>query len=112
MFFLPAVRSWFWWQVPLFLANGVSRGLLRVTGSAEAFEGVGSADEQHGLTAALLHGGLDLGKLSGPIIGGVVAQVVGVAGMFRLIPLLLLGLYSTLAVAARRASARREAITS
>jgi predicted MFS family arabinose efflux permease len=106
MFFLPAVREWFWWQVPLFLASGLSRGLLRVTGSAEAFEGVGSSDEQHGLTAAVLHGGLDLGKLSGPIIGGVVAEVVGVAGMFRLIPLLLLVLYSSLALAARRSRAR------
>lgn len=66
MFFLPAVRGWFWWQVPLLLATGVSRGLFRVAGSAEAFEGVGSADEQHGFTAAVLHGGLDLGKLSGP----------------------------------------------
>jgi predicted MFS family arabinose efflux permease len=110
MFLLPGVRAWFWWQVPLFLATGVSRGLLRVTGSAEAFEGVGASDDEAGMTAALLHGGLDLGKLSGPLVGGVVAEIVGVAGMFRILPMMLLGLYSVLAVAARRSGARREAV--
>jgi hypothetical protein len=81
----------------------VSRGLLRVTGSADAFEGVGDDERRHGVTAALLYGGLDLGKIAGPVIGGVVAGAFGIATMFRVVPLALLLLYLALAVPARRA---------
>src|SRR5918999_1761201 len=67
---VPSVASSFLLQIPLFLAAGLSRGLLRVTGSAEAFDGVGDQG-RHGMVAALLQGGLDLGKLLGPLLGGV-----------------------------------------
>jgi predicted MFS family arabinose efflux permease len=90
---LPPVAASFALQIPLFLATGLSRGLLRVTGAAEAFDAVGDADRDHGLTAALVQSGLDVGKLSGPVIGGAVAQVVGIATMFQVLPLALLGVY-------------------
>jgi predicted MFS family arabinose efflux permease len=90
---LPPVAASFALSVPLFLATGLSRGLLRVTGSAEAFDAVGDADRDHGLTAALVHSGLDVGKLAGPIVGGAVAQVIGVAAMFQVLPLALLAVY-------------------
>ena len=93
---LPSVATSFALQIPLFLAIGMSRGLLRVTGSAEAFEAVGDGDRDHGLTAALIQSGLDVGKLTGPVIGGAVAELIGLAGMFRLLPLLVLGLYLAL----------------
>jgi predicted MFS family arabinose efflux permease len=107
---LPSVIGSFWWQVPLFATMGLSRGLLRVTASAEAFEGVRDDDRRQGMTAALLHAGLDLGKLSGPFIGGVVAQAVGMAAMFRVVPLVLVILYGLFEIAAwvsrrKRASA-------
>jgi MFS family permease len=100
---IPSVISSFALQVPLFLVAGVSRGLLRVTGSADAFEGAGDDERRHGVTAALLYGGLDLGKIAGPLIGGVVAGVFGIATMFRVVPIGFLLLYVVLAIPARRA---------
>jgi DHA1 family multidrug resistance protein-like MFS transporter len=104
---LPSVIRSFWWQVPLFAAMGLSRGLLRVTASAEAFEGIPDEDREQGLTAALLHAGLDLGKLSGPFVGGLVAQVVGIATMFRVLPAVLVAVYVALEVAASITRRRR-----
>ena len=100
---IPSVIDSFLLQIPLFLVAGVSRGLLRVTGSADAFEGVGEDERRHGVTAALLYGGLDLGKIAGPVIGGVVAGAFGIATMFRVVPLGFLVLYLVLAIPARRA---------
>jgi MFS family permease len=100
---IPSVISSFVLQIPLFLIAGLSRGLLRVTGSADAFEGAGEDERRHGVTAALLYGGLDLGKIAGPVIGGVVAGLFGIATMFRVVPLGFLVLYLVLAIPARRA---------
>jgi MFS transporter, DHA1 family, multidrug resistance protein len=100
---IPSVIDSFLLQIPLFLVAGVSRGLLRVTGSADAFEGAGEDERTHGVTAALLYGGLDLGKIAGPVIGGVVAGAFGIATMFRVVPLGFLMLYLGLAIPARRA---------
>jgi MFS family permease len=100
---IPSVIDSFVLQIPLFLIAGLSRGLLRVTGSADAFEGAGEDERRHGVTAALLYGGLDLGKIAGPVIGGLVAGVFGIATMFRVVPVGFLLLYLVLAIPARRA---------
>jgi DHA1 family multidrug resistance protein-like MFS transporter len=100
---IPSVIDSFLLQIPLFLVAGVSRGLLRVTGSADAFEGADEDERTHGVTAALLYGGLDLGKIAGPVIGGIVAGAFGIATMFRVVPLGFLVLYLVLAIPARRA---------
>lgn len=107
LFFLPDVKTSFLLQVPLFLATGLSRGLLRVTGSTEAFEGAGGDEAKHGMTAAVLHSGLDLGKLIGPLAGGILAEVFGLATMFRILPIVLLAVYLPLDFAARRSLAGR-----
>jgi hypothetical protein len=99
---IPSVIGSFVLQIPLFLAAGLSRGLLRVTGSADAFVSVGDDDRRHGLTAALLYGGLDLGKIVLPVVGGVVAGAFGIATMLRVLPAVLLLLYLSLALPARR----------
>jgi MFS family permease len=99
---IPDVRTSFLLQIPLFVVAGLSRGLLRVTGSADAFESVGGEDRQHGITSALLYAGLDLGKIAGPVIGGAVAAVWGIPTMFRVVPLAFLALYLVLIAAARR----------
>ncbi|MGH2734196.1 MAG: MFS transporter [Actinomycetota bacterium] len=104
---IPTFRASFVLQVPLFLMMGMSRGLLRVTGSADAFDGARDEDRQHGLVAALLHSGLDVGRVGGPLVGGIVAQFIGLPAMFRVVPLALLALYFPLALAARRAGVRR-----
>lgn len=106
---IPGVRTSFLLQIPLFALAGVSRGLLRVTGSADAFDSAGADERRHGLISALLYGGLDVGKIVGPVIGGVVAGVWGISTMFVVVPLGLLLLYLSLAVPARRAA--RPAVT-
>jgi hypothetical protein len=100
---IPSVIGSFVLQIPLFAVAGLSRGLLRVTGSADAFDAAGDDDRLHGLTSALLYGGLDLGKIVLPVVGGVVAGTWGLAAMFRVVPLGLLVLYLALALPARRA---------
>lgn len=102
---IPSVIDSFALQVPLFLVTGLSRGLLRVTGSADAFDAVGGDERGHGLTSALLYGGLDLGKIILPVAGGVVAHAWGIATMLRVVPLALLLLYLALALPARRRAA-------
>ena len=104
---IPSAIESFVLQVPLFLVAGLSRGLLRVTGSADAFDAAGADDRGHGLTSALLYGGLDLGKIVLPVVGGVVAHAWGIATMLRVLPLALLVLYLALAVPARRRGAGR-----
>ena len=103
VFMIPPLRTHFWLQIPLFLAMGLARGLLRVTGSTDAFDAVGADERRHGITAAVLHGGLDAGKVAGPVVAGVVAQVVGLAAMFQVLPVVVLLLYGALLVASRRA---------
>ena len=88
------------------LAMGVSRGLLRVTGSTEAFDGVDDERSQ-GMVAALLFAGLDLGKLIGPLAAGFTAEAFGLAAMFRILPVTLLALYLPLELMARRGLAGR-----
>jgi MFS transporter, DHA1 family, multidrug resistance protein len=99
---VPSVIGIFLLQIPLFLLMGLSRGLLRVTGSADAFHAVAEDDRGHGLVSALLYGGLDLGKIAAPIAGGLVAGVWGYATMFRVVPAAFLLLYLVLAIPARR----------
>jgi predicted MFS family arabinose efflux permease len=101
---IPSAIGSFLLQIPLFAVAGLSRGLLRVTGSADAFDAVGHDDRQHGLTSALLYGGLDVGKIVLPVVGGVVAGAWGIATMLRVVPVGLLLLYLALALPAKRAA--------
>ncbi|HVR78399.1 MAG TPA: MFS transporter [Acidimicrobiia bacterium] len=103
MFAIPSVRSSFLWQVPLFALIGLSRGLIRITGSSDAFGGVEQDERQHGFTSALLNAGLDAGKVAGPVLGGMVAAGVGIAAAFRVVPLVLVGVYLALMLLSRRA---------
>ncbi len=109
---IPDVRASFLLQIPLFAVAGVSRGLLRVTGSADAFDSLGDDQRRHGLTSALLYAGLDLGKITGPVVGGAVAAVWGIPTMFRVVPLTLLAVYLLLTAVARRTPAARPAVPS
>jgi predicted MFS family arabinose efflux permease len=106
---IPSTKASFLLSAPLFLAIGLSRGFLRVTGSAHAFEGVPDDDRYHGITASLLHAGLDLGKLTGPLLGGAVAGLAGLETMFRVLPVVLLCGYATLEIAAARSAQKRGA---
>ena len=79
-------------QIPLFASIGVSRGLLRVGSSTAAMESVVD-HEDSGPVAGLLTMGMDLGKVLGPVLAGAIADVTGVATMFRILPLGLLAVF-------------------
>lgn len=78
---LPPLRGSVVAQVPLFVAMGMSRGLLRITGSAVAMSGRDSAAER-GRASAIINAGLDVGKLSGPLAGSALVAIGGVGFMF------------------------------
>jgi predicted MFS family arabinose efflux permease len=101
VFLIPTFRSSFLWQVPLFAAVGLSRGLLRITSHADAFEGVEHGERRHGMTAAVLNAGLDAGKVAGPALGGLMAAGLGLATTFRVVPGVLAGAYLVLMVLSR-----------
>ena len=90
---LPAAGSYVL-LLPLFAANGVSRGLLRVTTSATAMEE--TPGHQAGISAAVMTAGLDVGKMLGPLIGGLVAAAIGLEAMFRIVPFVFLALFIAL----------------
>jgi hypothetical protein len=92
--------------IPLFVAAGLTRGLLRVTGSAQALEGLGGSERRHGLTSAILYIGLDLGRIAGPLVAGGIAEAFGLVTMFRVVPIAMLAIYLPLAFAGRRAIGR------
>lgn len=91
--------------LPLFGANGLSRGLLRVTTSASAMEE--TRGDQAGLSAAVMTAGLDVGKMLGPLIGGFVAVAAGLDAMFRIVPFGFLLAYGVLYAVALRGRAVR-----
>ncbi len=100
---LPSVGTYLV-MLPLFAANGISRGLLRVTTSATAM--VETPGHQAGMAAAVMTAGLDVGKMIGPLIGGIVAGAIGLEGMFRIVPFAFLGLYLVLFLAGERMGRR------
>lgn len=88
--------------LPLFAMNGISRGLLRVTTGAAAMDSTPAG--QAGAAAALMTAGLDVGKMIGPLAGGLVATAIGLEAMFRIVPLtfLVTSIVVYLVVAGRR----------
>lgn len=96
---LPSMGSYVL-HLPLFALNGVSRGLLRVTTSASAMEE--TPGHLAGTAAAVMTSGLDVGKMVGPLIGGVVATAFGLDTMFRIVPFGFLVAYLVLFFGARR----------
>jgi predicted MFS family arabinose efflux permease len=104
---LPSVGAYFL-LLPLFAANGISRGLLRVTTGAAAMNE--TPGHQAGMAAAVMTAGLDIGKMLGPLIGGLVASVIGLEAMFRIVPFAFLAIYLVLyLVSERRRRAPRSA---
>ncbi len=96
---LPSVGAYLL-LLPLFAANGISRGLLRVTTSATAMEE--TPGHQAGMAAAVMTAGLDVGKMLGPLIGGIVAGAIGLEAMFRIVPFAFLAIYLVLFLASER----------
>lgn len=89
-------------QTVVWVTNGASRGLLRVSTGTEALENLNTGQE--GLAAAVMSGGLDAGKIIGPLVGGVVAQFMGLQVMFYVVPLAFMAAFVTLLPLHRRAA--------
>jgi DHA1 family multidrug resistance protein-like MFS transporter len=88
----------------LFAANGICRGLLRVTSAATVAE-VRAEGQDVGIASGVYNAGLDVGAIIGPAIGGVVADVVGMGPMFQLVAASSLAFYLVVSLATARGRA-------
>jgi MFS family permease len=73
------------WVVVLALAwaaLGLSRGLLRVASAALVMDAAGETDARRGAASGVYLAGLDLGKILGPLVGGVGADRIGLRSTF------------------------------
>jgi DHA1 family multidrug resistance protein-like MFS transporter len=61
---------------------GISRGLLRVSSAAVVMDQAGETDAQRGAASGVYLAGLDMGKIIGPLLGGVGADAVGLRPTF------------------------------
>ena len=89
---------------------GLSRGILRVASAALVMDEAGSTDRQRGAASSVYLAGLDLGKVLGPIAGGVGAHLAGIRATFLLSSGIFPALYFVLAALAalrRRQEAKR-----
>jgi sugar phosphate permease len=90
-------------------AIGLSRGILRVASGALVLDAAAVTDSQRGGASAIYLAGLDIGKVVGPLIGGVGAELAGIATTFVALgiafPALYLLLTTILVRRARRAGA-------
>jgi MFS family permease len=64
------------------LTVGLSRGVLRVSSAAVAMESGGEDERSRGAASGIYLAGLDLGRIVGPLVGGVVAQTAGLRATF------------------------------
>ena len=85
----------------LFAANGVCRGLLRVTSAATVAE-VRAEGQDVGIASGVYNAGLDVGAIIGPAIGGFVADRVGLGTMFQLVAVGSVAFYLAVSLATAR----------
>lgn len=71
-------------QIPLWALNGVARGLVRVGTGTDAMDSLGEGQE--GVAASVMSFGLDLGKVTGPLVAGLVADAIGLSNAFVWMP--------------------------
>lgn len=91
-------------------AIGLSRGILRVASGALVLDVAAATDSQRGGASAIYLAGLDLGKVLGPLIGGVGAELAGIRATFLALGMAFPALYLLLsAILARRDRAERTA---
>jgi MFS family permease len=109
---LPWTAASYLATLPFLAVNGISRGLLRVTTGAAAMEALKGRQTGAGAAAAVMTGGLDVGKMIGPLLGGIVAGAFGLDVMFVVVPLAFLLLYAAfyLASAWQRRRSDRSAL--
>lgn len=85
---------------------GVARGLLRVASAAVVMDHAGETDTQRGAASGVYLAGLDLGKIVGPLLGGLGAGTVGLRPTFLAASLAFPVVYFGLAAIAHRQQRR------
>jgi len=83
-------------------ALGLTRGLLRVASAALVMDSAGEVDTKRGAASGVYLAGLDLGKVLGPLVGGVGADTVGLRTTFLAVSAGFPAVYFVLAAALRR----------
>jgi MFS family permease len=83
-------------------ALGLTRGLLRVASAALVMDAAGEIDSKRGAASGLYLAGLDLGKVLGPLVGGVGAHAIGLRATFLVVSAAFPALFFLLAAALRR----------
>jgi MFS family permease len=83
-------------------ALGLTRGLLRVSSAALVMDSAGELDSARGAASGVYLAGLDLGKVLGPLVGGVGADTIGLRATFLVVSAAFPAVYFVLAGALRR----------
>jgi MFS family permease len=90
---------------------GLTRGLLRVASAALVMDSAGAIDANRGAASGVYLAGLDLGKVLGPLVGGVGADAIGLRATFLAVSAGFPAVYFLLAAALRRGRRTRSAPT-
>jgi MFS family permease len=85
---------------------GLTRGLLRVASAALVMDSAGDVDSKQGAASGVYLAGLDLGKVLGPLVGGVGAETVGLRTTFLAVSAGFPAVYFVLAAVLRRRRTR------
>lgn len=85
---------------------GLTRGLLRVSSAALVMDEAGETDARRGAASGIYLAGLDLGKVLGPLAGGVGAQTIGLRATFLVASASFPVVYFVLAALLRRRGRR------
>jgi MFS family permease len=83
-------------------ALGLSRGLLRVSSAALVMDQAGETDARRGAASGVYLAGLDLGKIVGPLLGGIGAGTIGLRPTFIAASVVFPVVYFALAAFVRR----------
>jgi len=86
---------------------GLTRGLLRVASAALVMDEAEARDTARGASSGIYLAGLDLGKVLGPLLGGVGGHVIGLRATFLVASLSFPALYFVLAALLRAKVAPR-----
>jgi MFS family permease len=91
----------------LMVAIGLVRGIAMVANTVSLAADVDETRVSRGLATGIYYASRDLGGIAGPVVGGLVAGVVGIDAMFRLVPALGLAAYVIGLAASARFRPRR-----
>jgi predicted MFS family arabinose efflux permease len=91
-------------------AIGLARGILRVASGALILDEAAGGDSGRGGASAIYLAGLDLGKILGPIVGGLTAEAVGLGPTFVALGAAFPALYLVASAALMRRGAGRGSV--